>query len=86
MSHVHIEVADDLAGILGELRQPIDKAALDLIVLGLYRRGKISSGRGAEILGLSRLDFIQHASSLGIPYLRLEERDLERELEAGRAL
>ena len=50
----------------------------------LYRLGKISSGRGAELLGLSRLDFIQHASELGIPYLRVSDSDLDREIEQGR--
>ena len=86
MSNVSIEVADDLAGILGEVRQPIGRAALELIVLELYRRGKVSSGRGAELLGMSRLGFIQHASGLGIPYLRLDENELEREMELGRSL
>ena len=86
MSNVSIEVADDLAAILGEVRQPIGRAALELIVLELCRRGKVSSGRGAELLGMSRLGFIQHASGLGIPYLRLDEQELEREMELGRSL
>ena len=55
MSNLSIEVADDLAGILGEVQQPIGTAALELIVLELYRRGKVSSGRAAELLGMSRL-------------------------------
>jgi predicted HTH domain antitoxin len=86
VSNVSIEVADDLAGILGELQQPIDKAALELIVLELYRRGKLSSGRSAELLGMSRLAFIRHASDLGIPYLVLDEAELDREVDLGRSL
>ncbi len=35
-----------------------------MIVLEVYRRGSISSGKAAELLGTSRLAFIQHASSL----------------------
>jgi len=86
VSNVSIEVADDLAGILGEVRQPIGRAALELIVLELYRRGKVSSGRGAELLSMSRLGFIQHASGLGIPYLRLDDHELQRDMELGRSL
>jgi predicted HTH domain antitoxin len=39
-----------------------------MIVLELYRRGVVSSGKAAELLGVSRADFIQRASHLGIPF------------------
>lgn len=86
LSNLSIEVADDLAGILGKVQQPIGSAALELIVLELYRRGKVSSGRGAELLGMSRLGFIQHASGLGKPYLRLDDHELQRDMELRRSL
>lgn len=83
---MNIEVADDLVGILGEIQQPIASAALELIVMELYRRGKVSSGRGAELLGMTRLDFVRYASDLGIPYLRVDEQELDREVQLGRSL
>jgi len=86
MSSPNIEVDEELIGILRELQQPIDKAATELIVLELYRLGKISSGRAAAVLHMSRVDFIQHASDLGIPYLRVTAEDLENEIETGRSL
>ena len=86
MSTVNLDLDEELVGILGELQQPIDKAAIELIVLELYRMGRISSGRGAAALGMSRVDFIQHASDLGIPYLRVTADDLDNEIEVGRSL
>ena len=86
MSQVSIEVPDDLLGILGEFDRPVNQAALELVVLELYRRGRIASGRAAELLGTPRSSFIQRASELGIPYLRVDEQDLNRELELGRSL
>jgi predicted HTH domain antitoxin len=83
---IGLDLDDDLLRILGEIRQPVGDAAREVIVMELYRRGKISSGRGAELLGLSRLDFIQRASDLGIPYLRVNADDLDRELRLGRSL
>ena len=47
MRTVNLELDEELVRILNELQQPIDKAAIELIVLELYRMGKISSGRGA---------------------------------------
>jgi hypothetical protein len=86
MGNTNIEVAEELIGILRELQQPVDKAATELIVLELYRLGKISGGRAASVLQMPRLDFIQHASGLGIPYLRLTAEDLDSEIETGRSL
>ena len=84
MSTVNLDLDEELVGILSELQQPIDKAAIELIVLELYRMGKISSGRSATTLGMSRIDFIQHASDLGISYLRVTPEDLDNEIEVGR--
>jgi predicted HTH domain antitoxin len=86
MSTVNIEIDEELIRILREMQQPIDNAATELIVLELYRLGKISSGRGAAILHMPRTDFIQHASDLGIPYPRITAEDLDREIQTGRSL
>lgn len=86
MTIVNLELDEDLARILNELQQPVDKAAIELIVLELYRMGRISSGRGAIILGMARMDFIQHASDLGIPYVRLTPEDLDTEIQVARSL
>ena len=52
----------------------------ELIVMELYRRGIISSGRGAELMHHDRLSFIQRASSLGIPAIRVSGGELDEEL------
>ena len=55
MSAANIEVDEELIGILRELNQPVDQTATELIVLELYLLGKISSGRAAAILRMSRI-------------------------------
>jgi len=86
MGTVTLDLDEGLVDALEELHQPVQQAARELIVMELYRLRKISSGRGAELLGSSRLDFIQRASGLGIPYFQLTEEDLDREIQAGRSL
>ena len=61
MVPVHIE-DQDVVALLEGLRRPAKAAARELIVLELYREGALSSGRGAELLDLSREDFIRQAS------------------------
>jgi len=73
MSRTKIEIADELAALLHRTNQPVEEAAQEMIVLELYRRGEISSGRAAELLGTSRLAFLQRASALGIPFFDMTE-------------
>ena len=69
MSSVQIELEEELAALLRQSNQPAPQAAREMIVLELYRRGTISSGKAARLLRTSREDFLQHAGRLGIPYL-----------------
>ena len=69
MSPLQIELEADLAALLHQSNQSAQQAARELIVLELYRRGTISSGKAAQLLSMSRQEFIHHASNLGIPYL-----------------
>jgi predicted HTH domain antitoxin len=84
MAAISLDLDEELVSAIEELNQPIRQAARELIVMELYRLGKISSGRAAELLSLERLGFIQRASDLGIPYLRVTEEELDKEIEVGR--
>ncbi len=75
-----VTIDDDLLAILpGSYPEPSEQVR-ELIVLELYRRRVISSGRAAELLNMKRGEFISHAGRLGIPYLDLDDIELEREL------
>jgi predicted HTH domain antitoxin len=79
MSTVKIDVDESLAALLHQSNQPVEDAAREMIVLELYRRGAVSSGKAAELLGLPRLDFIRHASRLGIPYIDMTSDEWQAE-------
>ena len=69
------------SALLHQTNQPVQAAAREMIVLELYRRGAISSGKAAELLGTSRLASITH-SGLGIPYLEMTEDEWAAEKAA----
>jgi predicted HTH domain antitoxin len=77
-----VEIEDSLAELLQKTNQSLDKAAREMIVLELYRRGSISSGRAAELLGMRRMDFVHHASRLGIPCIDMTKDEWEAEKAA----
>jgi predicted HTH domain antitoxin len=86
MSGVRIEIDEALAALLHQTNQPVQAAAREMIVLELYRRGAVSSGKAAELLGTNRVTFIQHASRLGIPYLDMTEDEWSAEKAASDSL
>ena len=73
MSSVKIDIDDDLAALLHQTNQPVEQAAREVIVLELYRRRAVSSGKAAELLGTSRLAFLQRASGLGVPFFDMTD-------------
>jgi predicted HTH domain antitoxin len=73
MNTVSVALEEDLAVLLRGLNQPVQQAARELIVLELYRRGTISSGKAAQLLDMPRWDFVRHASRLGIAFFDLTE-------------
>ena len=86
MSTVHVEFEEPLASLLHETNQPVQAAVRELVVLELYRRGTVSSGKAAEILGMDRTAFIKHASGLGIAYISFTKDEWEAEKAASDAL
>ena len=86
MGAVQVQLDSDLVELLEELRLPVKEAARELIVLELYRRGELSSGKAAQLLGMRRDEFIKYASERGIPYLQLTPEELRREIENSKSL
>ena len=46
----------------------------------MFELGRLSSAKGAEVCGLSRVEFIFAVGHLGISPVQIDDDDLEREL------
>jgi hypothetical protein len=75
MSVIQLELDQEIAVLLQGSNQPMPQVASEMIVLELYRRGTISSGKAAQLLDMSRFEFIRHASRLGIPFFDLTDEE-----------
>jgi len=80
MGSTTLDLGEDLSGFLETLGQPIEQTAREMIVFELYRRGLVSSAKAAQLIGTTRLGFIQRASELGIPYFRFSEDEWQAEM------
>jgi predicted HTH domain antitoxin len=67
---LQLEFSTDLAALLGAQSQAIE-IAKEYIILGLYQENRISGGKAAELLGLTRRGFVSLLARKGIDYFRL---------------
>ncbi len=77
---VALELPRDLLGALEVPQTQIEARLRELIALELFREGRISSGKGAELLGISKLAFIQLLARHGIDYFTESPEELEDEI------
>ena len=82
MGTVPVQLDEDLAALLRRPDRSAEEGARELIVTELYRRGAVSRGRAAELLGMSLDAFLRHAGALGIPYIDFTEDEREAEKRA----
>lgn len=80
MSTFKLEVDEDLTALLQGLNQPLERSARELMVLELYRRGTVSSGKAAELLDMPRWEFVRYASRLGIAFFDMTEDEWQTEV------
>jgi predicted HTH domain antitoxin len=83
---VSIPLDPELAAVLEGYDKPVTDAARELMVLELYRQGRISSGKAAELLNMQRLEFIQYSSRLGIPFLDMTDEEWQAEVDRSKKL
>lgn len=86
MSAISINLEDEVASLLQATNLPVHQAAREFIILELYRRGTVSSGKAAELLAMSRLEFVRYASRLGISFFDMTEDEWRTERLQAQAL
>jgi predicted HTH domain antitoxin len=52
-----------------------------LMIYALVKEGKISFGKGAQMLGINKINFITDLGKLGIPYFDEDITEVESDLE-----
>jgi predicted HTH domain antitoxin len=77
---VRFNVPDSLAIELAQDSKELSRDMQLRAVAGLVERGLISSGRAAELVGLSRVAFLDWCGSWDIPLHKYTEQDLADDL------
>jgi predicted HTH domain antitoxin len=86
MDTVQIALDADLVAVLNDVGRPPKDSVRELIVLELYREGLISGGKAAELMHVSRIDFIRRADEAGVPYFNMSREELRQEIERAKSI
>jgi predicted HTH domain antitoxin len=73
-----VTLDEDLAKLI-EGEKSLDEATREALVMDLFRRRKVSTGKACELLGIDRLDFIRRANEHDVPVYLTTEDEWERE-------
>ena len=79
MPTISIQCPDSVLISLKESPEEFAREATKMLAVKLYEMGKLSSGRAAELAGMSRISFLQFLAGLDTPIFDLTKQELERD-------
>jgi predicted HTH domain antitoxin len=80
-----IPYPEDLPEALGETPEEFECELRFLVAARLYELGRISSGRAAELAGMSRVEFLNRIGKYRISAFNYSLEELEQEIRQARA-
>lgn len=84
MKTLKIPYPNDLPKALGKTPEEFERELKFLVAAKLYELGRISSGRAAELAGMSRVEFLNHLGRYRISLFNYSLEELEREIHEAR--
>lgn len=79
---IQIAYPDELLNLAGLTQDQFEHLAHESVLIRLYMLGAISTGKAAEILGVSRREFLDLLGRYGVSEFD-DDIDLEAELQRG---
>ncbi|MEQ9552815.1 MAG: UPF0175 family protein [Coleofasciculus sp. G3-WIS-01] len=78
---VRLNLPRNLLGVIDVSETGLENRIRELIAIELFREGRISSGKGGELVGISKWDFIQLLTRYNVPYFNQTPEDLVAEVQ-----
>lgn len=84
MRVVEIPYPDDLPEALGQSPESFERQLRFLVAAKIYELGQISSGRAADLAGMTRVEFLENLGQYRISAINYPLSDLEQEIKEAR--
>jgi predicted HTH domain antitoxin len=80
---VVVEVPEEAMELFGEGPERFGRQMYEAAVVKWYDEGRLTSGRGAEMLGISRADFLELLSRHQVSPFQYSAQELKEEFHRG---
>jgi len=80
MEKVVLDIPEEILISLKETTHEFSRELLMLAAVKLFELGKLSSGRAAQLAGISRICFLQSLASYKVPIFDLSEEELKQDM------
>lgn len=77
---IEIEIPEEFKNYMDKNEKNYGKKLKELLLFQFIKQDKISFGKAAEIMGISKIEYIQDLGELGIPYYDNDFSDVENDL------
>jgi predicted HTH domain antitoxin len=80
-----VRVPDSLSQY-GFSKKDIQRRFVEWLVFSLFTEGRASSGKAAQLLGISRIEFLELLRNRGVAYINFTPDELSEEFTASKNL
>ncbi len=80
MEKIVLEIPEEILISSKETTRELSKEIRMLAALKYYQMGKLSSGRAAQLAGISRISFLQSLSQYGVSIFDLKTEELAQDM------
>jgi predicted HTH domain antitoxin len=78
----HVELDERVVPLFAARKRDVSARLRELAVVELFREGRLSSGKAAEILDIERIEFFALLRHLGVPFFGYDAEELRRDQAA----
>ncbi|MEM4188761.1 MAG: UPF0175 family protein [Candidatus Hadarchaeum sp.] len=86
MPELTLKIPPDFPSILKMSEADFAREAQILLAVKLFELGKLSSGKAAQLAGMSRVHFLSILSQYQVPAINLQAEEIDFEIEAAKRI
>ena len=78
---IEIEMPEEILKFIDYKNESYYRKAKEILMYQLIKENKISYGKAAELMGMSKIEYIEDLSEMGIPYFDMDISEVSQDIK-----